>query len=71
MWKAVTAPGAPADPANWRVAKSLFVADDDKTARDYVMAPNSPYRQYYQSLATKLRKGGRIELFKTSARHAG
>ena len=24
--------GRPADPANWRVAKSIFVADDDKTA---------------------------------------
>jgi alkanesulfonate monooxygenase SsuD/methylene tetrahydromethanopterin reductase-like flavin-dependent oxidoreductase (luciferase family) len=54
------------DPANWRVAKSIFVADDDATARDYVQAPNSPYRHYYHSLATKLRKGGRIELFKTS-----
>ena len=58
--------GRTADPANWRVAKSIFVADDDNTARDYVMAPNSPYRQYYHSLATKLRKGGRIELFKPS-----
>jgi alkanesulfonate monooxygenase SsuD/methylene tetrahydromethanopterin reductase-like flavin-dependent oxidoreductase (luciferase family) len=58
--------GRSPDPANWRVAKSIFVADDDRTARDYVMAPNSPYRQYYQSLATKLRKGGRLELFKRS-----
>ena len=58
--------GRTPDAANWRVAKSIFVADDDKVARDYVMAPNSPYRHYYQSLATKLRKGGRIELFKES-----
>ena len=43
--------GRPADPANWRVAKSIFVADDDKKARDYVMAPNSPYRLYYDNLA--------------------
>ncbi|MEP6715349.1 MAG: amidohydrolase family protein, partial [Terriglobia bacterium] len=47
--------GRPALPANWRVARSVFVADDDKTARDYVMAPNSPYRQYYHSLVTKHR----------------
>ncbi len=58
--------GRPADPANWRVAKSIFVAEDDKTAKTYVSAPNSPYRQYYGSLATKLKKNGRIELFKTS-----
>jgi hypothetical protein len=33
-----------ADPANWRVAKSIFVADDDARARAYVMSPASPYR---------------------------
>jgi len=58
--------GRKADPANWRVAKSIFVADDDKTAREYVKAENSPYRYYYQSLATKLIRNGRAELFKTS-----
>jgi alkanesulfonate monooxygenase SsuD/methylene tetrahydromethanopterin reductase-like flavin-dependent oxidoreductase (luciferase family) len=58
--------GRAADPANWRVAKSIFVADDDKTARAYVTAPNSPYRQYFNSLATKLLKSGRGEVFKTS-----
>jgi alkanesulfonate monooxygenase SsuD/methylene tetrahydromethanopterin reductase-like flavin-dependent oxidoreductase (luciferase family) len=58
--------GRTADPANWRVAKSIFVAEDDKTARNYVKAPNSPYRQYYGSLVTKLKKNGRAELFKTS-----
>lgn len=57
--------GRPAEPANWRVAKSIFVADDDKTALDYATAPDSPYRFYYQQLFTKLKKGGRIELFKT------
>src|SRR5829696_361990 len=58
--------GRPADPANWRVAKSVFVADDDKTAEAYATAPNSPYRYYYNSLVTKLKKNGRAELFKTS-----
>jgi alkanesulfonate monooxygenase SsuD/methylene tetrahydromethanopterin reductase-like flavin-dependent oxidoreductase (luciferase family) len=55
-----------ADPDNWRVAKSIFVADDDATARAYVMSPNSPYRLYYGSLVAKLKKSGRAELFKTS-----
>jgi alkanesulfonate monooxygenase SsuD/methylene tetrahydromethanopterin reductase-like flavin-dependent oxidoreductase (luciferase family) len=57
--------GRPADPANWRVAKSIFVADDDSTARDYATAPDGPYRYYYSQLFTKLKKGGRINLFKT------
>jgi len=58
--------GRPADPANWRIAKTIFVADDDKVAREYALGAQSPYRQYYQSLATKLIKNGRAELFKTS-----
>ena len=57
--------GRKADPTNWRVAKSIFVADDDNTAREYATSAKSPYRYYYQSLATKLIRGGRIELFKT------
>jgi alkanesulfonate monooxygenase SsuD/methylene tetrahydromethanopterin reductase-like flavin-dependent oxidoreductase (luciferase family) len=55
--------GRPADPANWRVAKSIFVADDDKTAKAYATDPNGPYRFYYSQLYTKLKKG-RLELFK-------
>jgi alkanesulfonate monooxygenase SsuD/methylene tetrahydromethanopterin reductase-like flavin-dependent oxidoreductase (luciferase family) len=57
--------GRPARAANWRVAKSIFVADDDKIAREYAMGPNSPYRYYYHQLFTKLARGGRYELFKT------
>ena len=58
--------GRPADPANWRVAKSILVAEDDRKAREYVMAPRSPYRLYYNNLMTKIFKGGRGEAFKTS-----
>jgi alkanesulfonate monooxygenase SsuD/methylene tetrahydromethanopterin reductase-like flavin-dependent oxidoreductase (luciferase family) len=57
--------GRAADPANWRVAKSVFVADDAATARRYATDPDSPYRYYYKQLLTKLRKAGRAELFKT------
>src|SRR5215467_6643628 len=53
-----------ADPANWRVAKSIFVADDERTAKAYATDPASPYRYYYSQLYTKLKRG-RIELFKT------
>ncbi len=58
--------GRVVDAGNWRIAKSVFVADDDNTARAYATGANSPYRQYYASLATKLIKNGRAELFKTS-----
>ncbi len=57
--------GRPADPADWRVAKSIFVADDAATARAYATDPDGPYINYYRSLFTKLKKNGRIELFKT------
>jgi alkanesulfonate monooxygenase SsuD/methylene tetrahydromethanopterin reductase-like flavin-dependent oxidoreductase (luciferase family) len=57
--------GRPADPENWRIAKSIFVADDDKTAQAYVTAPDGPYRYYYSQLFTKLKHNGRIELFKS------
>src|SRR3954449_4079091 len=57
--------GRAADPANWRVAKSVFVAKDAATAKTYATDPDSPYVNYYRSLFTKLKKNGRIELFKT------
>ncbi len=60
-----TRAGRPADPANWRVAKSIFVAKDRATAKAYATDPNGPYHFYYKSLFTKLAKNGRLELFKT------
>jgi alkanesulfonate monooxygenase SsuD/methylene tetrahydromethanopterin reductase-like flavin-dependent oxidoreductase (luciferase family) len=57
--------GRPADPTNWRVAKSVFVAKDMATAKAYATDPDGPYVYYYRSLFTKLKKNGRIELFKT------
>jgi alkanesulfonate monooxygenase SsuD/methylene tetrahydromethanopterin reductase-like flavin-dependent oxidoreductase (luciferase family) len=57
--------GRAADPANWRVAKSVFVARDAATAKAYATDPDGPYVYYYRSLFTKLKRNGRIELFKT------
>ncbi len=54
-----------AEPANWRVAKSVFVAKDPATAKAYATDPDGPYVYYYRSLFTKLKINGRIELFKT------
>ena len=56
--------GRTVDPANWRVAKSVFVADDLDTARRYATDPDGPYHAYYASLGFKLVKGGRGNLFK-------
>ncbi len=56
--------GRKADPANWHVAKSIFVADDEATARDYAKSDRGPYRFYYRNLWTKLVKNGRAVLFK-------
>jgi alkanesulfonate monooxygenase SsuD/methylene tetrahydromethanopterin reductase-like flavin-dependent oxidoreductase (luciferase family) len=57
--------GRHADPANWRVAKSVFVAKDAARAKAYATDPDGPYVNYYRSLFTKLKKNGRVELFKT------
>ena len=56
--------GRPADPTNWRVAKSIFVSDDMGTVREYALGPQSPYRFYYSQLLTKMKKHGRANLFK-------
>jgi alkanesulfonate monooxygenase SsuD/methylene tetrahydromethanopterin reductase-like flavin-dependent oxidoreductase (luciferase family) len=52
-------------PADWRVAKSIFVADDDKVAERYGRAPEGPYHFYFKQLVRKLvGAGGRGNLFK-------
>jgi alkanesulfonate monooxygenase SsuD/methylene tetrahydromethanopterin reductase-like flavin-dependent oxidoreductase (luciferase family) len=56
--------GRKANPANWRVAKSIFVAQDMATARRYATEAGGPYHHYFTSLATKLVKNGRGNLFK-------
>src|SRR5687768_5302212 len=53
------------DPAEWRVARTVFVADDDKVAASYGRHDqNSPYRFYYKQLQTKLTKAKRHAVFK-------
>ena len=57
--------GAKADPADWRVAKSIFVADDDATAKRYGHGEGGPHHFYFKQLVRKLAGGGRGNLFKT------
>ena len=57
--------GLQADRARWRVAKTIFVADDEQTAQEYGKGPKSPYRFYYEQLGFKLVRAGRANLFKS------
>ena len=58
--------GKVADPADWRIARTVFVADDDKTAERYGKSdPNSPYRFYWHQLRVKLMIPRRHIVFKT------
>jgi alkanesulfonate monooxygenase SsuD/methylene tetrahydromethanopterin reductase-like flavin-dependent oxidoreductase (luciferase family) len=54
-----------AKPSDWRVAKSIFVADDDKVAQRYGLSDEGPYHFYFKQLIRKLVGfGGRGNLFK-------
>lgn len=58
--------GIKADPADWRVARTIFVSDDDKTAAEYGREnANSPYRFYYEQMHRKLIRSGRLFVFKS------
>ncbi len=57
--------GQVADTADWRVAKSIFVADDETTAQRYGKSPEGPYHFYFKQLVRKLVGfSGRSNLFK-------
>jgi alkanesulfonate monooxygenase SsuD/methylene tetrahydromethanopterin reductase-like flavin-dependent oxidoreductase (luciferase family) len=58
--------GVAADPADWRIARTIFVADDDKVAARYGKSDaNSPYRFYWRQLRVKLTIPKRHIVFKT------
>jgi alkanesulfonate monooxygenase SsuD/methylene tetrahydromethanopterin reductase-like flavin-dependent oxidoreductase (luciferase family) len=58
--------GNTADPADWRIARTIFVADDDKVAERYGKRDaNSPYRFYWRQLRIKLTIPKRHIVFKT------
>ena len=54
-----------ADTANWRVAKTVFVAKDDATAAVYALGTDGPYHYYYRSLFNKLKRRGALGVFKS------
>ena len=52
--------------SEWRIAKSIFVADDEATAKRYAFGADGPYHFYFKQLIRKLvGAGGRGNLFKT------
>jgi alkanesulfonate monooxygenase SsuD/methylene tetrahydromethanopterin reductase-like flavin-dependent oxidoreductase (luciferase family) len=54
-----------ADPANWRVAKTVFVAKDDASASAYALGSDGPYYYYYRTLFMKLKRRGALGVFKS------
>jgi alkanesulfonate monooxygenase SsuD/methylene tetrahydromethanopterin reductase-like flavin-dependent oxidoreductase (luciferase family) len=53
------------NPAEWRIARNIFVADDDKVALDYAKTnPNSPYKFYYEQFVKKLGLASKLGVFK-------
>jgi alkanesulfonate monooxygenase SsuD/methylene tetrahydromethanopterin reductase-like flavin-dependent oxidoreductase (luciferase family) len=54
-----------ANPADWRVARTIFVADDAKTAERYGRGdPASPYRFYWDKLLGNMLRSKRHVVFK-------
>jgi len=58
--------GQIAAPEDWRIARTIFVADDDRTARRYGLEDSaSPYRYYWDLLLRKMLISKRQAIFKT------
>lgn len=58
--------GKPETAEGWRIAKSIFVADDEDTARHYAKSPDGPYGFYFTNIMKKIIRNGRPEVFKIS-----
>jgi alkanesulfonate monooxygenase SsuD/methylene tetrahydromethanopterin reductase-like flavin-dependent oxidoreductase (luciferase family) len=56
--------GHKVDTADWRVCKSIFVADDDASARRYARDRDGAYGFYYWNLLTKRRSRGQADIYK-------
>jgi len=58
--------GQQADIADWRVARTIFVADDEAVAQRYGRDDaNSPYRHYFAQMWAKMKRGNRLYVFKS------
>ncbi len=58
--------GVEPDTKDWRVARNIFVADDDQTATRYARDDQaSPYRFYFNQMHAKLTRSKRLFVFKS------
>lgn len=55
--------GQPEDPTGYRVAKCIFVADDEATAARYAKSEDGPYGFYFSNLMKKLSRGPKFLVF--------
>ena len=56
--------GLSVDGCGWRVARSVFVADDETTARRYAHREDGAHGFYFQVMRTKLAKFGGLDLMR-------
>ena len=54
----------PVDCSGWRVARSIFVADDDATARRYAHREDGAHGFYFHVMKTKLAKAGALDVMR-------
>jgi alkanesulfonate monooxygenase SsuD/methylene tetrahydromethanopterin reductase-like flavin-dependent oxidoreductase (luciferase family) len=58
--------GATPQTSDWRVARTIFVADDDRIAARYARTDEKgPYHFYYSQILAKAKRSKRMFLFKT------
>jgi alkanesulfonate monooxygenase SsuD/methylene tetrahydromethanopterin reductase-like flavin-dependent oxidoreductase (luciferase family) len=58
--------GEQADIKDWRVARTIFVAGDEATARRYGREDaKSPYLHYFSNMRLKMKRGNRLYVFKS------
>lgn len=55
----------PGDSSGWRVARSIFVADSEATARAYARSEAGPYGHYFRNMMMKHSRIGGLYLFRT------
>lgn len=50
--------------ADWRIARSIFVGEDDAEAKAYVRAPDGPFAHYFGYLITLVKRAGFMAILK-------
>jgi alkanesulfonate monooxygenase SsuD/methylene tetrahydromethanopterin reductase-like flavin-dependent oxidoreductase (luciferase family) len=56
--------GLSGDASGWRVARSVFVADDETTARRYAHREDGAHAFYFHVMKTKLAKAGALDVMR-------